>query len=158
MSDKIKLNIIIQEMDSQSNEMSAFFNKKTKEIVFLSDDEFRMAEDEEPIEELPEWLQCQIEIAEEILCGDNWISLPSKFEIHEYNIMEEFCLSIKDEKLSDIMYDSIKGSGAFRRFRDNIQKYNIENDWYKFKKKAMEDIAIEWCEGNNIDYDESVSK
>ncbi len=67
--------------------------------------------------------------------------------------MEEFCLSIKDKRLSDIMYDSIKGSGAFRRFRNNIQKYNIENDWYKFKDKAMKDIAIEWCEGNNIDYE-----
>lgn len=153
MSDKIKLNIIIQEMEGQSDEMSAFFNKNTKEIVFVSDDEFRMAEDEEPIEELPEWLQEQINIAEEILYKDNWIPFPSKFEIHEYNIMEEFCLSIEDEKLSDIIYDSIKGSGAFRRFRNNIRKYNIENDWYKFKEKAMEDIAIEWCEENNIDYE-----
>lgn len=153
MSDKIKLNLLIQEMDSQSDEMSAFFNKKTKEIVFVSDDEFRMAEDEEPIEELPEWLQEQINIAEEILYGDNWIPLPSKFEIHEYNIMEEFCLSIKDEKLSDIIYDSIKGSRAFRNFRNNIIKSNLENDWYKFRDEAMRDIAIDWCEGNNITYE-----
>lgn len=64
----VKLDLIIQEMDSQSDEMSAFFNKKSREIVFISDDDIRMAEDEEePIEELPEWLQDQIETAEEIL-------------------------------------------------------------------------------------------
>lgn len=153
MSDKIKLNLIIQEMDSQSDEISAFFNKKTKEIVFVSDDEFRMVEDEEHIEELPEWLQEQINIAEEILYGDNWIPLPSKFEIHEYNIMEEFCLSIRDQRLSNTMYDLIKGKGAFRNFRYNIRKYNIESDWYKFRDESMRDIAIDWCEGNNITYE-----
>lgn len=92
-------------MECQSDEMSAFFNKKTKEIVFVSDDEFRIAENEEPIEDLPEWLQDQIKTAEEILYGDSFIPLPSKFEIHEYNIMEQFCLSIRDQRLSNTMYD-----------------------------------------------------
>lgn len=153
MEDTIKLNMLIQEMSSQSDETRGFFNKSTKEIVFVSDDEFRYAEDEKPIENFPDWQQENIKIAEEILYGDNWIALPSKFEIHEYNIMEEFCLSIKDQNLSDTMYYSIKGRGAFRMFRNNIEKYNIENDWYKFRDKAMEEIAIEWCEGNEIDYE-----
>lgn len=151
---KIKLSLVTEEMVLQSDEMEAFFNKRTKEIVYIGDDEFSAAESEQLIGIFPEWQQERIEIAEEILYDDdNWIPLLSKFEIHEYNIMEEFCLSIKDEKLSDIMYDSIRGSGAFDRFRDNIRRYNIEKDWYKFKDKAMERIAIEWCERNDIDYE-----
>lgn len=51
------------------------------------------------------------------------------------------------------MYDSIKGRGAFGRFKYNIQKYNIENDWYKFRGEVLESIAIEWCEGNGINYE-----
>lgn len=153
MSDKISLKSIIEEMDSQSDIMSAFLNKYTKEIIFISEDEFIMAEDEVDIEELPEWLQEQIKMAGEILYEDNWIPLPSRFEIREYNIMEEFCLSIKDEKISGIIYDSIKGRGAFRKFKDNIQKYNIEENWYKFKEKALKGIAVSWCERNNIDYE-----
>ena len=90
MSDKISLKLIIKEMDSQSDTMSAFLNKNTKEIIFISEDEFTMSEDEVDIEELPEWLQEQIEMAGEILYGDNWIPLPSRFDIHEYNIMENF--------------------------------------------------------------------
>ena len=153
MKDKLKLNLIVQEMDSQSNEMSAFLNKETQEINFISEDEFRYAEDEEHIEELPEWQQDQIKTAEEILYGDNWVPLPSKFEIHEYNIMEEFCLSIEDEQLSDIMYNSIKGRGAFGKFKYNIKKHNIDKDWYKFREESLEAIAIEWCVGNGIDYE-----
>ena len=153
MSNKISLKSIVEEMDSQSDTMSAFLNKNNKGIIFISEDEFSMAEDEVDIEELPEWLQEQIILAGEILYGNNWIPLPSRFEIHEYNIMEQFCLSIKDEKISNIMYDSIKGRGAFKKFKDNIQKYNIEENWYKFKEIALRQIAVSWCERNNIDYE-----
>lgn len=43
--------------------------------------------------------------------------------------MEGFCLSTKDEELSDTMYYSLKGSGAFQRFKINILKYGVEKDW-----------------------------
>lgn len=80
-------------------------------------------------------------------------SVTIKFEINEYNIMERFCLSMENRELSDTMYYLIKGKGAFGRFEYNIQKYNIEKDSYKFRREALEIIAIEWCEGNGIDYE-----
>lgn len=153
MSYKIKLDLIIEEMGSQSDEMSSFYNKETREITSVTEEEIRMAEDEVSTEEFPDWLQEAVKVAEEVLYGDVWIPLPSKFEINEYAIMEEFCLSIRNDRISDIMYDSIKGRGAFRRFKENIGRYNIEDDWYKFQNEAMKTIAIEWCEGNNIDYE-----
>lgn len=152
MSNKISLKTIIQEMDSQSDMMSAFLNKDSNEITFVSDEEFRIVENQEPIDEFPQWLREQIKIAEEILYGEGWIGLPTNFEIHEYSIMEKFCLCINDQNLSNIMYDSIKGKGAFRIFKYNIRKYNIEDDWYGFRDNALKKIAIEWCEGNNIAY------
>lgn len=153
MSYKIKLDLIIEEMGSQSDEMSSFYNKETREITSVTEEEIRMAEDEVSTEEFPDWLQEAVKVAEEVLYGDVWIPLPSKFEINEYAIMEDFCLSIRNDRISDIMYDSIKGRGAFRRFKENIGRYNIEDDWYKFQNEAMKTIAIEWCEGNNIDYE-----
>ncbi len=55
----------------------------------------------------------------------------SKYDIHEYNIMEDFVLSIDDNKLSDELYYAIKGKGVFRRFKDLIQRYGIADrkDW-----------------------------
>jgi len=78
--------------------------------------------------------------------------LPDKFEINEYNIMEKFCLSIRNKEISDIMYSLIKGSGAFRRFKDNIRKYDMEDDWYKYRDAAIKEIAIEWCKDNNVKF------
>ncbi|WP_352420678.1 UPF0158 family protein [Proteiniborus sp.] len=153
MDSHVKLDLIVEEMDFQFDETRSFFNKETKEIVSISYEEFSAVEDEEPIEKFPDWQQENIKIAEEILFGDLWIPLPSKFDIHEYSIMERFCLSIKNNNLSDIMYYSIKGNGAFRKFKDNIRKYNIEEDWYEYRDKALRTIAIEWCADNGIEYE-----
>jgi len=65
--------------------------------------------------------------------------------------MEDFCLSIQDDELSDKMYYSIKGNGAFRRFKENICRYNLENKWYKYKEDTLRKIAKSWCEENNIE-------
>ena len=66
--------------------------------------------------------------------------------------IEKFCLSIADDELSKVMYSSIKGSGAFRRFKDNIHRYGIAEDWYTYRDNALKQIAIEWCKENGLDY------
>ena len=148
----VDLDKIIEGMEFQSAEMQAFLNSKTGEIVVITEEEFWAAEKDEPLEKFPQWQQENIMTARKILAEDHYIGLPSQFDIHEYSIMESFCLSINDGKLQDIMYSSIKGSGAFRRFKDNIRRYHIEEDWYKYRDEAIKEIAIEWCEDNKIRY------
>lgn len=123
-------------------------------MVLINDQEFRAAEHNEPIGDFSEWQQENIKVAKEILEMDKYIPLPTKFDIHEYGIMERLCLSIRDTKISDILYNSIKGSGAFRRFKQNIYRYNIQDDWYNYRDAALREIAIEWCEDNNIEFTE----
>ena len=50
------------------------------------------------------------------------------------------------------MYSSIKGSGAFQRFKNKIHHYGIADEWYKYKDEALKELAIEWCEENEIEY------
>ena len=85
---------------------------------------------------------------------DDYIGLPSKFDIDDYSIMERFCLSIDDSEISDTLYGLIKGSGAFRRFKDALYEYNLSDDWYKFRNNALKEIAIEWCQENGIEFEE----
>ena len=80
--------------------------------------------------------------------------MPTKFDIHEYSIMEKFCLSLNDDKMSDNLYSVIKGSGAFGRFKDAIGEYDIADDWYKYRNDALKEIAIEWCQEKGIEFDE----
>ena len=48
----------------------------------------------------------------------DWLELPGKFEIHEWDIMERFCQVIEDPEMSNRMLRLIRGSGAFRKARD----------------------------------------
>lgn len=152
MADVVKLEEIIEALEIQSSEMRSFLNLTNGEIVTVTDEELRVAEDEESIVDLPSWEQDIIKTAQEILEEDFFISLPSQFEINEYRIIEEFCLSIKEDSIRDTIYNSIKGSGAFRRFKDKIRKLGIEEEWYKYRTNAIKEIAVQWCEENEIEY------
>jgi len=152
MAITVKLKDIIDEMEIQSDFHSSYLNKKTGKIVMVTDDHFQVAEDEDDLSDYPEWEQEAIKLAGEVLGSDDYIELPAKSDIHEYSIMEKFCLSLNDEELSDKMYHSIKGKGAFLRFKDNIYEYGIEEDWFKYRREAFRRIAIDWCEDNNIPY------
>jgi hypothetical protein len=63
-------------------------------------------------------------------------------------------MALDNQKISDILCDLISGSGAFRRFKDAIHKYDIADDWYKYRNDALKEIAIEWCREHNIEFDE----
>ncbi|MFB0553592.1 MAG: UPF0158 family protein [Phycisphaerae bacterium] len=155
MAIRVKLNEIIEGLEFQSDERHSFLDKRTGEVVSISDEEMQAAEDDEPIEDFPDWQQDLVRIAKEIVdeTGD-YIELPTKFDINEYRIMEKFCLSLNDSEMSDTLYSSIKGSGAFRRFKDAIHEYDIADDWYKYRNDALKEVAIEWCQEHGIEFDE----
>lgn len=155
MKKKVKLGHIIDALEEQMDDTFSFLNQKTGEVYTLSHEELMAAEEDMDINKYPLWQQENIIKAKEIDGNDDYIALPTKFDINEYEIMERFCLQIEDEESSDIMYNSIKGSGAFRRFKDNIHRYRIEEKWYKYRDEAIKEHAIEWCKENDIEYDEN---
>ena len=78
--------------------------------------------------------------------------LPTKNDINEYEMMVEFADTIEDSKLQNQLYISLNGSGAFKRFKDTCINYDIIDDLYNFRDKKYKDIAINWCQENNIKY------
>jgi len=151
----VKLSEILEAIDFQAEESKAYLNKKTGKIVTISEEEFSAAEDQEPLETYPEWQRDNIRIAQEILGNEgNFLSLPTKYDIHEYQIMEGFCLSVRDKKISETLWASIKGKGAFRRFKDHVQRLGIGDEWYKYREEAIKQIAIDWCKSHRIKFKE----
>jgi len=148
-----KLSEIMEAIEFQAQEKTAYLNRETGEIVTISEEEFQAAEDEDSPENYPEWQQDNIKMAMEILDNEeNFLTLPTKREIHEYLIMERFCFSIKNRAISEALSDAIKGKGAFPRFKENVQRYKIEDEWYKFREEAIKQIAVEWCRSKHIEY------
>jgi len=148
----VSIKDVVNEMDVLSDEHSAFLNRHTGELVTLSSEELSAAEEDDNIDEYPEWQQDMIIKAKEVITSDDYLPLPSKFEIHEYHIIEEFCYSVVDDKISGDLLDKIRGQGAFRRFKNAIQMHGIEEEWYRFRQWELEKIAIDWLEVNQISY------
>ncbi len=150
---KVKITKIADELQMQFDESSAFLNTVDGEVYIISDEELSAAEEGGSIDDFPDWQQQNIKIAEQIISGDNYIELPSKYEVHEYAIMEEFCYSVADSKVSDALQIAIQGKGAFRRFKDACHRFGIIDQWYSFKTEALKKIAIAWCKENNLEYE-----
>ncbi len=155
MQVSVKLSDIIEGLESQSDESSSFLDKRTGEVVLMTDYAMRAAEENEPFEDVPDWEKELVSIAREILANTgDYIQLPTRYDIDEYSIMENFCMSLEKKEIGDILYDLISGSGAFRRFKDATYKYGVEDEWYKYRDNAIKDIAIEWCRQNKIEFED----
>jgi hypothetical protein len=155
MEIRVKLSDIIEGLEFQSDESSSYLNKKTGEVILMTDYALRAAEDNEPLEDVPDWERELVTVAREIIAETGeYIQLPTKFDIDEYSIMESFCMSLDKREIGDILYDLISGSGAFRRFKDAVYKYGVEDEWHKYRDNAIKEIAIEWCRQHGIEFED----
>lgn len=82
---------------------------------------------------------------------DEYIALPGKYEIDEYSMMEAFIDKLPTGRNQDKLYDAIRGMGAFRRFKDEVYEFGLEQKWYKHRDEAYVKLTREWCEENGIE-------
>jgi hypothetical protein len=172
MTVAVSLRNLIGELQMLPNEGTAYLNKVTGKVILLTDDIVAMAEIEgemefEDLEDADEEIESEVpdseieyyeEVKRVLASVPDYLQLPSRFDIHEYEIIERFCLSIPDGKVSDVLLRKIRGSGAFRRFKDTIYQYGIENDWFKYRDEAYKEIVIAWLESNGIAYSDDVDQ
>lgn len=135
---KVKINDVIDALDFVNDETQYFYIIKTEEILMVWDGMVNGKIDPDLIEEMEENFE-------------EYIALPGKYEIDEYNMMEEFIDNLPEGCKQDELYDAIRGTGAFRRFKDEVYELGLEQRWYKYRDDAYEKLAIEWCEENGIE-------
>jgi len=148
----VSLQDVVNEMDGLSHGHEAFLNKRTGRLITLTEEEFSKAEDDIDVSDCPEWQRELIKEARQVISSDDCIPLPSKFEINEYHIMEEFCYDIEDQAIQNRLLNCISGRGAFRRFKDAIHLLDIQDDWFRFREREFEKIAVRWLEDHGIEY------
>ena len=73
----------------------------TGEMVTVTAEEKRAAEDPEDWDLLPGWQQAVMPKVKVALESEDYFKLPGKYEIHERSIMEQFAYSVADEAASD---------------------------------------------------------
>ena len=134
---QIPLSVIVQAIEETTDFWQQYYNVLTGEV-----------------KSLPDWSNAYVdredfrETADEIDESDCYVRLPSQRELHEYDIMERFA----EEKNSGELFRALRGRKPFRNFKDRAIENGLEEEYYAFRTAAYWDIAREWCEENEIPF------
>jgi len=150
MATKVSLYEVVGALEIASDEMSSFVSKRTGKVVMLSHEAMQRAE-EDSKEDLPDWEEEELRLAKDVLDSTDWLELPSKFEVHEWELMNRFGQSLSAPAQCEEVLDAIHGSGAFRAFKSTIRRLRLEDAWFAFKNSAFEDIARSWLDENGFE-------
>jgi hypothetical protein len=150
----VSLREVVDALDIESDEMSSYVNRSTGQVTTLTHEDLRLAEDD-PDADMPDWQREVVVEARKVLESKDWLELPSKFDIHEWEIMDGFGRSLSKAAERAEIAEAIHGKGAFRNFKGTIRRLGIEEAWYAYKQRALEDIAREWLAEHGLEVDES---
>ncbi|SEN37202.1 Uncharacterised protein family (UPF0158) [Mesobacillus persicus] len=146
---------IIDGMETAMDGWSHFLSLKTGEVIFIQEGELNKAEEVESYEDLEKWEQEDLEIAFDVVENfEDYLELPSSYDINEYEFMRDFCFLVEDERAKNDLLNAIQGRGAFRRFKDRVAWLGMLDEWYQYRNGRYREIAIEWCEENGVEYRE----
>src|SRR6266446_34011 len=106
----VRLNDIVDALEMQFDESSSFLDLDTGQVETVSKDLLSEAEessddDEEP--DLPEWQKQEWEIAKRIVSSDRFTELPTKFDVHEWEIMKDFARSVEPASIREDLLRAI---------------------------------------------------
>ena len=123
------------------------YDREAGRLVMVEESVLRSVEegDEEGLAAVPEWQKEQVEIARAMVAdtGERFIDPPDKFEFHEYRQMERFIVSLEEATAAEQLWRAIKGKGAFRYFKDTLHRLGLQDQWYRYREKAMKEFVIE---------------
>lgn len=134
----IPLKQVIQASEEANEVFTSFWDTKTGKTVYLAD----------PLmtDEMDESLVAEIENAPE-----RYLRFPSKHEIHQYRIMEDFIDQLSPGKAREELAYAIRGKDAFRQFKQSVRYHGLEQRWY-YLTEAYRELAIHWCAEECLEY------
>ena len=151
----VLLKDIVDALEMQSDEALSFLDLDTGQVETVSIELLGEAEesgdDEDP--DLPAWQMPEWELAKRIASSDRFVRLPTKFDVHEWEIMREFSDSVESDRIREELLNAIHGAGAFRCFKDTLRRHRrLESAWFAFRTEALAEIARDWCEENHVEW------
>ncbi len=67
--------------------------------------------------------------------------------------MQDFSRTVKADSIREDLPHAIRGAGAFRNFKKSLRRNGVESPWFAFRTEALRQIALNWCEENQIGWE-----
>jgi len=168
---KVDLGELTYAFEDASWMTNYYLDLETGQVVMISDDTRRQLEEiyeaaHDPEAErsfdlaivlrqsnLPEWQQQMLLEADQVEAGygSRYIEVPTADSHEGYRDIEDFILSIRDERLQERLWQAIRGRGAFRRFKDVLVYHPREREsWFEFQEERLRGRVLDWLELEGI--------
>ncbi|HEL2172554.1 UPF0158 family protein [Streptococcus suis] len=115
-----------------------YYDSHLDELVYLSVGEFRI-ESRDGLEE---------EIEEDV--AGRFVGIPTYYDFNPYTFMELYISDLTDGDLSGRLSRAIRGRGAFRRFKNELERCDRLEEWYAFETQCYKELVLEWCQENEV--------
>lgn len=169
---KMSLGELKYAFEDASWETSRYLDLETGQVMMVTDEmrwelesiyeEVYDPDAEQPIDlaeilqqrDLPEWQRQMLLEVDQVdkLYGSRYIGVPQADSHEGYRDMEDFVVTVEDERLQDQLWRAISGRGAFRRFKDVLAGHFREQErWYAFKDARLEQRVLDWLASEDIE-------
>lgn len=139
----IPLKPVIQAIEEASEVFTSFWDTKTGKTVYLSDPLMTdMTEEGKAL------------AAEMENTPERFLRFPTKYEIHQYRMMEAFIDRFSPGRTQEELAYAIRGKGAFHRFKQSVRYHGLEQRWYDYLAEAYRELAIRWYAEEGLEYTE----
>ena len=90
-------------------------------------------------------------VNESELIPPRYLLIPTLETADEYQLMERFIASVSDQRLQQELQRSIRGQGAFRRFKDTIENFPAERlRWFAFQDAEHQRTINDWLKSQKV--------
>ncbi|MCO6442052.1 MAG: hypothetical protein J5I81_13470 [Nitrococcus mobilis] len=153
----VSLRHLVVEVEALQEGWTIYLNRKTGELMTITDREARIALEEEQASELADWLMEDfLPKVKEVVTSDDCVVLPNKASV-EFALMEKYCDAVDDPQFRESLLNAVRGHEAVARFNDLIEAKGVQNEWNHFKEEALRDLIAEFLDSHGISYVESKS-
>jgi hypothetical protein len=154
MSLPVRLKDVIDAMEPLNDDWQAFIHRNTGELVSFSAEEALQAEGEGKDEDEDEHEMDGPQYAKirEAFSSADFVQLPGAMDFDEYSVMEDFCFTVQEPDLQKRLLEAIRGSGAFRRFKQLTRSAGVEERWFEHRDRALQELAREFLEQADIPF------
>ena len=143
--------------EAQGDMQVSYVNVGTGQVVTISEE--YLCRDHIDLDDvsLPEWQRNEYALGKDVMESDDYVELPSQYDIHEYTIMLGFAEEQSDSSVRGKLVASLRGKNVYRRFKDTAIRSDVIEQWYAHRERAFGAIALDWCRENEIEADEDLS-
>ena len=84
---------------------------------------------------------------------EHYIPLPNAVDSEEHNLMESFAAAQRED-MKERLQEILQKSGAQIKFRQQIKHLLLKPAWEKFQQEYFLNVARDYCEENDLEYEE----